>query len=274
VRRELWENRSIYIAPLAVAGVFLAGFLISLIRLRQRIPITSEQEHEMLLAPYQYVAGLMMATALLVGIFYSLDALYGERRDRSILFWKSLPVSDVTTVLSKFTIPLVVLPLLSFAIIVAAQLIMLLLSIVVLLGSGVSAPTFWTHSSFFRVSLGVLYHLLTIHGLWFAPIYGWLMLVSAWSPRAPFIWAFLPPFVICGVEKIAFNTTHFLETLGNRVTGPPSSMAMAPGGAPMNPLSALVPDQFFSLPGLWIGLAIAAAFLAGAVRLRRYRGPV
>jgi ABC-2 type transport system permease protein len=274
VRRELWENHSIYVAPLVVAVLFLLSFLISLIRLRQHMPITSEQEHDMLIAPYEYVAGLMMATALIVGIFYSLDALYGERRDRSILFWKSLPVSDVMTVLSKFTIPLVVLPLLSFAIIVAAQLIMLLSSTVVLLGSGMSAPTFWTHSSFFRVSWGVLYHLVTVHGLWFAPIYGWLMLVSAWAPRASFIWAFLPPVVICGVEKLAFNTTHFLAMLGNRVTGPPSSMPMTPGSPPMNPLTALIPGQFFSLPGLWIGLAIAALFLAAAVRLRRSRGPI
>ena len=57
-----------------------------------------------------------MGTAFIVGIFYSLDALHGERRDRSILFWKSMPVSDLTTVLSKASIPLVVLPLLSFAI--------------------------------------------------------------------------------------------------------------------------------------------------------------
>ena len=134
-----------------------------------------------------------MGTALIVGIFYSLDALYGERRDRSILFWKSLPVSDLTTVLSKLTIPLVVLPLLSFAISLATQFIMLLLSSVILLGSGVSIATLWTEVSFFHVSLVLLYHLLTVHGLWYAPIYGWLLLVSAWAPRAPFIWAVLPP---------------------------------------------------------------------------------
>ncbi len=64
--------------------------------------------------PYTFAAGCIMATAFIVGVFYCLDALHGERRDRSILFWKSLPVSDLTTVLSKASIPLVVLPLLSF----------------------------------------------------------------------------------------------------------------------------------------------------------------
>src|SRR6266700_1637212 len=131
VRRELWENRSIYIAPLAVAGVFLFGFLISTIHLPSRMRALSAldpaQQREAIAMPFDIAAALLMLTQLLVGAFYCLDALHGERRDRSILFWKSLPVSDLTTVLSKASIPLVVLPLLTFAIIVVMQLIMLLL---------------------------------------------------------------------------------------------------------------------------------------------------
>src|SRR5512137_2003668 len=86
-------------------------------------------------------AGLLMLTGMIVGAFYSLDALYGERRDRSILFWKSLPVSDVTTVLSKVSIPLLVLPPLVFGITVVMQFIMLLISSAVLLPSGLAATT-------------------------------------------------------------------------------------------------------------------------------------
>jgi ABC-2 type transport system permease protein len=123
------------------------------------------------------------------------------------------------------------------------------------------------------MSLIFLYHILTVHGLWYAPMYAWLLLVSAWAPRAPFIWAFLPPFVIWGVEKTAFRTTHFLAMLQNRLTGPEPAN-MAPGSTLMDIMSALTPLQFFSTPGLWIGLAIAAIFLAAAVRLRRYREPI
>ncbi len=123
VRRELWENRSIYIAPLAVAGVFLFGFLISTIHLPSRMRALSAldpaQQREAIAMPFDIAAALLMLTQLLVGAFYCLDALHGERRDRSILFWKSLPVSDLTTVLSKASIPLVVLPLLTFTITVA-----------------------------------------------------------------------------------------------------------------------------------------------------------
>src|SRR5262249_22196994 len=160
--------------------------------------------------PYEYAAAVVMGTAFVVGIFYTLDALYGERRDRSILFWKSLPVSDVITVLSKLVIPVFVLPLLSFAITLATQFIMLLLSTAVFRGSGVPLATGWASSYFpFQPPLALRYPRVAIHDLWYAPLYGWMLLVSAWAPRAPIIWAILPPFVISAVEKIAFNTSYF-----------------------------------------------------------------
>src|SRR4029077_3094427 len=244
VRRELWEHRSIYIAPLAAAAVFLLAFLIGL-------TLSPAHRHEPLDIPYEFAAALIMGTGFIVGIFYSLDALYGERRDRSILFWKSLPVSDLTTVLSKLAIPLVILPLLSFAITVVTQFVMLLLSSAVLLGSGLSVGTLGARMSFFHLSLMLLYHILTVHGLWYAPIYGWLLLVSAWGPRAPFIWPFLPPFVIWGVEKIAFGTSHFLSMLQYRLSGPEPSISTAPHGTLMDMVSALTPAEFFSTAGLW-----------------------
>ena len=275
IRRELWENRSIYIGPLVAAVLFSFGFVINMVATRHRIgalPLDAAQQHDLLAQKYELSAALIMGTAFIVGIFYSLDALYGERRDRSILFWKSLPVSDLIAVLSKLTIPLVILPLLSFAISLATQFIMLLLSSAILAGSGVNIAALWAEVSFFHVSLVLLYHLLTVHGLWYAPLYGWLLLVSAWARRAPFVWAFLPPFVICGVEKIAFNTSHFVALLQDRLLGPGGSMAAH--NHQKDFMTTLIPDRFFSTPGLWIGLVVAAAFLAAAVRLRRSQGPI
>jgi len=275
IRRELWENRSIYIAPLAVAALFLFGFAVNMFNLRHRIgesSVDAAQQHHVLATQYELAAALIMGTALIIGIFYTLDALYGERRDRTILFWKSLPVSDLTTVLSKLAIPIVILPLLSFAITVATQFIMLLLSSVILAGSGVNTAALWTGTSFFQVSLVLLYHFLTVHGLWYAPLYGWLLLVSAWAPRAPFIWAFLPPFVICGLEKIAFNTSYCLNTLLYRLAGPGDPTS--PHSSPNDFMAMLIPDHFFSTPGLWTGLVVGAAFLFAAVWLRRRQGPI
>jgi ABC-2 type transport system permease protein len=155
-------------------------------------------------------------------------------------------------VLSKTSIPVVVLPLLTLAVTVATQLAMLLLSSVILLGSGVNAVMLWSNVPLFDMWQRLFVHLLAGHGLQYAPIYGWLLLVSAWARRAPFLWAVLPPVAIAGVEKIAFNTSHFGAILMHLIADP-------------GPLSS---------PGLWIGLAITAAFLAAAIQLRRYRGPI
>jgi ABC-2 type transport system permease protein len=278
VRRELWESRAIYIAPLAVAALILVGFLLSTIHLpekmRAALVLNQMQQHELIAQPYNFAELLIMGTTFIVAVFYCLDALYGERRDRSILFWKSLPVSDLTTVLSKASIPLVVLPLITFAITVVTQWIMLLLSTAVLLGSNVSVSALWAHLPLWHMSLGLLYHLVAIHALWYAPIFGWLLLVSAWARRAPFLWAALQLLAIGVVEKIAFNTSYFAAMLGHRIAGDPGHAVPTAGCMSMDSMTQFTPGQFLISPGLWIGLGVAAVFLAAAVRLRRYREPI
>jgi ABC-2 type transport system permease protein len=278
IRRELWESRSIYIAPLAAAVVFLLGFLISMVRLPQKMralsALDAAHQREAIAMPYDMAAGLLMLTAMIVGMFYCLGAFQGERHDRSILFWKSLPVSDLTTVLSKASIPFVVLPLLTFAITVATQWIMLLLSTVVLWANGPNAATLWMRLSFIQMSLYLLYHLVTVHALWQAPIYGWLLLVSAWARRAAFLWAVLPLLAIGAVERIAFNTSHFAGILENRFSGGGAEALTMPGTFPMNPMTHLTPGTYLSSSGLWIGVIFTAVCIAAAVRLRRYRGPI
>ena len=277
VRRELWENRWIYLAPVGVASVFLFGFLISMIHLPGKLHGMSIDLHhrDAIATPYDIVAGLMMLTTILVNVFYCADALYGERRDRSILFWKSMPVSDLTTVLAKASIPLVIVPLLACATAVVAQFIMLLLSSAALLASGLSVSPLWTELSFFRMSLLLLYHVFTAHTLWPAPVYCWLLLVSGWARRATLLWAALPVVAIGGLEAIVFRTWHFAALIGTRLIGAAPAIDFgSPDTFPTNPMTHITPLNFLSSPELWLGLALSAAFLAAAVRLRRYQGPV
>jgi ABC-2 type transport system permease protein len=278
VRRELWENRSIYIAPLVAAGVFLFGFLISTITLPRRMAAALafdplRQEHAVM-GPYNFIAGMLAMTGIVVGVFYCLDALHGERRDRSILFWKSLPVSDRTTVLAKTSVPFVVLPLFVWALSLAMQLIMLTWSTVVLLSNPPAVSMLWRQAEIFQSSLALLYGLVAIT-LWLAPIYGWLLLVSAWARRATFLWAVLPPAALAIFEWIAFRTSYIGLLLAHRVTGWfKQAFDLQPQGGQSHPLMHLTPLKFLTTPGLWIGLAFAVGFLAAAIRLRRYREPI
>ena len=277
IRREFWENRYLYIAPLAVAAVFLFGFLISAIHspgsLRALI-LDSAHNHDEISGPFDLSAALMMGTAILMSIFYCAEALHGERRDRSILFWKSLPVSDVTVVLVKASIPLLILPVLVSAITAGMQLLMLLLSSAVLVATGGNVATLWAQLPILQMSLLTLYHLLTAHALWPAPVYCWLLLVSGWARRATFLWAALPIVAIGGLEKIAFNTSHFAALLGFRFGGGSDEVPFTAGPMMMNVLTASDFVRFFTSAGLWTGLILTAVFLAAAVRLRRYREPM
>ena len=277
VRRELWENRSIYLAPLTVAVVVLIGFSIALVnlpgRMRAASALGAPELREVVQQPYVIAAIILMLIELLVAVFYCLDALYGERRDRSILFWKSLPVSDLTTVLAKASIPILVLPLVTFVVTMATQGVMLLASGAALAANGISAATVWTHVPFFETSRINLAHLVAFHGVWWAPFYAWLLLVSAWATRAPLLWAVLPPVAIGIVERIAFNSTHFAEMVLNHFVGGPVSSTDA-GGMTMDMLTPHPLGHYLMSPGFSVGMMLTAAFLLGAVRLRRARGPI
>jgi ABC-2 type transport system permease protein len=275
VLRELWENHSIYIAPSIVSAIILFGSFVGSFHLPGRrqnaLLLDPARRRAAIELPYDIVAVMLIFTAFIIGLFYCLDALHGERRERSILFWKSLPVSDRATVLSKATIPLVVLPLVTFAITIVTQFIMLLISTAVLLPSGLAGTTL-ANFNLIQQSAILLYGLIVI-ALWHAPIYGWALLVSGWVRRATFLWAVLPLLGIAFFEKITFNTSHFAAMLGNRLMG------FAPEAFDFQPhhgmaIDSLTPGRYLSTPDLWIGLAFAAAFIAVAVRLRRYRGPL
>jgi ABC-2 type transport system permease protein len=278
VRRELWENRSIYVAPLIVAAVVLFGSFVGSFHLpgRRRLAMLLDPTHRRaaIELPYDIAAMIIILTAFVVGVFYCLDALYGERRERSILFWKSLPVSDLTTVLSKATIPLVILPLIIYLIIVATQFSMMLISTAALMPSGLAGTT-WTNFNLFQQSVILLYSLIVI-ALWHAPIYGWALLVSGWARRATFLWAVLPLIAIGILEKIAFDTLHFVSMLKDRLFGAAdTAFAFQPRhGVAIDSLAQLTPGRYLATPGLWIGLVFAAVFVAVAVRQRRYQGPI
>jgi len=279
VRRELWENRSIYLAPLIVAAVVLLAMLLGTFGLPRKMrtlpTLTPARQHAVVARPFQMAPAPIMLASFIVGMFFSLDALCGERRDRSILFWKSMPVSDRTTVLSKFLIPVAVLPVIALALSAIVQVILLFASTVVLAGARINPAPLWTEFRFVQ-GVPIMVYGLTVHALWFAPIYAWLLLLSAWVRRAPFLWAVLPPFLLFAVERILFRTFRpFSSFVRYRITGAMSeAFALEGTGGNIDRYTQLSPARFLASPGLWVGLLFAALFLVAAIRLRRNREPI
>jgi ABC-2 type transport system permease protein len=279
VRREMWEHRSIRRVPIVVAGLALLAFLLGSARIASMpapfAGMEATQAAALLARPYAFVALSVLMSALLVAVFYCLGALHGERRDRSILFWKSLPVSDFATVLSKASIPIAVLPAIVFALLAALQWTMLCVSSAVLLLHHQPIEPLWERVSVFALMLRTAYGLIA-SALWLAPVYAWLLLASAWAQRTTMLWAVLPWIVLSFFEHIAFETSYVGAFVRHRLGGFVRAAFEVglpwhlPFGADLEP----APLRFLASPGLWGGLVFAAACLYGAAWLRRRRGPV
>jgi ABC-2 type transport system permease protein len=258
IKREIWESRSLYLAPLIAAGVLVAlwvwGALIvpTHFRFNFSTPPTPfpADASRMGIGLYGLTMQLFFVSSLVCG-FYLLDCLYAERKDRSILFWKSLPVSDLQTVLSKFVVAMAVVPLGVF--VLATVLYPLLFAI-----AAAGVPNFsymsggWNTGEWMRAEAAMLGALVATQ-LWYAPLAAWNMLASVVSRRSPALMAILPILVITIFEGMLFRTRHALVFVGRRLMP--------------------VPDLLEGLqrPSMWIGLAVTAGMLYIVVRLRRYR---
>jgi ABC-2 type transport system permease protein len=285
VRREIWEHRAVWIAPSAAAGLVLFGFLVRIVKLPallEKVSHLPPMEHAAAIgAPFAISAVAIMLTGVVVSVFFCLSALNNERRDRSILFWKSLPVSDATAVLAKAFVPFVVVPLIVFGAVIATQLTMVLIAAVVLTVTGNDASVIWSGWPLAHFELALLYALVT-GVLWYAPIYGWLLMVSSWARRVAFLWAVLPWLGLFILEKIAVGTNYVGAFIDYRINGAiQEGFSFADHGhhvniktmAVIDPLAVIAPAHFLQSPGLWLGLVAAAAFIAAAVWFRRMRDP-
>jgi ABC-2 type transport system permease protein len=276
IRRELWENRSVYLAPAAVACVALLGSLLSTAHVRRQMTALTAGDLKAasgLMGPYAFSAAAIAFTGLLVSFFYCVGALYGERRDRSILFWKSLPVSDLITVAAKATIPLVVIPAVTLAAVYATQLLTQLGSSIVVVSEGFPLSLYWARTDLRLMWTMLAYGLVTL-ALWHAPVFGWLLMVSAWAKRSPILWAIVPPAAVSCLELIAVGSHHVWDFISDRLLG--GGIVFTVHGDGKHPIERFdqISARIYGQPDLWLGLVVAALFLAAAVWLRRRREPL
>ncbi|CAN5402366.1 ABC transporter permease [soil metagenome] len=277
VRKELWEHRSLYIVPIVTAVLLIVGMAAGSIVMSSMVRNHPEMHTKMRMemdAPYAFAAMLVLLSGFITSITYCLDALYGERRNRSILFWKSLPVSDTKSVLAKFLIPLIVQPVIELAVIVVLQITMLLASTIIATIFDSSVLATWRDYPLGQTTLALVYQLF-IASLWYAPLYAWLLLISVWAKRVPFLWAVLPPIAISLLELLVFDTSWFASMLKHRLVGGDSlGVTIKSSNVQAHFFDSVDPAAFFASTGLWIGLVFAAASLALAIWLRRRRDSI
>ena len=232
------------------------------------------------------LAGFFFAVMCVVAVFYLLDSLHSDRKDRSVLFWKSLPVSDTTTVLSKLATAAVAIPLWTWVATIAASILFaLVLNTRLSFATSVNLwPLIWDPRPWFSVQVLLLWSIVA-GVLWYLPVMGYLLLVSSWAKRAVMLWAALPPLMLMFVEEMVFDTSRVGAMLGYRFGGWLEHAFGSPADIPHDvvmfenegvPFPAQLTDvptvgAYFSNIDLWIGIAVAAAFIWGAVLVRRHR---
>ena len=164
----------------------------------------------------------------MVAIGYLLSALYEERKDRSILFWKSLPVSDFQVVLSKALMGLVVIPGLYW---LAAMLTFLLVTLVLSLGMTFLLPGTALFDGFLMAGLAVGGEALRVFALqiiWGAPVFLWVLLVSGLARGQPLIWAMGIPLLVLVVEKSLLSEARVFDWFYAHATPLPFAGAWNP----------------------------------------------
>ena len=284
IRREFWEHRSLWIAPLIVAVLLVLTAIpvhIGNVSLGAPDHIFGDARNRLSLFTWiiwgQTVPQYLVMT--IVVSFYLMDCLYSERKDRSILFWKSLPVSDATTVISKLLVGLVVVPLgVYLTAMVAGILFQLIWALRVAYGSLPNISVAWDTVAWLKVQ-GLMLYALIISILWYAPLAASLLLVSAWARKNVFLWTTLPPLIAIIMERIAFGTRYTLHLFQYRTWGIWDALGINPAPEPVHgrvvSLANLFDDvamgKAFLNIDLWLGLAVAAVFVFAAIRIRRYR---
>jgi ABC-2 type transport system permease protein len=304
LRREFWEHRGGFLwAPLVAGGITLlfaiAGAIagtLSMSRTGNRIEIDHATPGDVARAlggvgDVALMGGIGIALVVLgfAVFFYALGALYDDRRDRSVLFWKSLPVSDLATVGSKVMWALLLAPLIAVAAGICIGLAMLAITALTTTVNGVPGGSgVFVHSHPLLVVASVV-SLLPLYALWSLPALGWLMLCSAASRSKPFLWATMIPVIGCALaslvavilrlpldhERLWYVAYRILLSVFPGTWMPNLEERGGPSiDSPEEIARAVDVASHWSVLGtadLWIGVIAGVAMLALAVRLRRWR---
>jgi len=311
LRRELWEHKGAFFwAPLVIAAAMIVfiggGFVYSMafgapenINFQghdlvsvQGVPQDMRYRiANMVATGYLGIAAPLFMVLTVVVFFYCLSALHDDRRDRSILFWKSLPLSDRDTVISKVVTALLVAPLITIAIGVATALVLLVIGMLSAASKGLNlfAPVL-TEPNLYLSPLYLL-AMLPLYILWALPTVGWLLLVSSWARSKVFLWAVGAPlvllvviawfnFMVGQVANIAIDVDLVQQIVARFLGGLVPGVWMSEIDSGRLESLAKGPDAMLLMresyrtlaaPGVWLGAAAGVAMIAGAIRLRRWR---
>lgn len=295
IQKECFENRgSVLWIPLSI-GLLMMIITMGSLLWHGDVAIQFNDEginaiSELDLATRHQIATVLLAglsipfflTLSFVVIFFLAHALFDERKDRSILFWKSLPVSDQLTVSAKLLMALLIMPLTYWCMVVVTQIVVLSSISIFGFSEGVNLfSSLWQPG----LILGQAFSLLTallIHGLWMLPIYAWLLFCSSWAPRSPLMIAI----AIVAIASLGLSIWEITSTgrpwhefepmvwLQERISQSPLPLNFQLTFDPAVTVSQqsstfLEMLAYLGSGAMWLGVMVSVPLLAGAVYMRR-----
>ena len=282
IKREIWEHRtSFFTTPLVIGGIMvlvaICAMLVWGIRFQNTniLPFMMSANFKAGISLGLFAAGSPFVVVLwLVIASYFLDCLYTDRKDRSVLFWYSMPVSQWQIIISKLITGLIIAPIAVFAVMLLTQIVLLLLGSLelLLLGAGGMALALW-HPSAILLTWLMQCWVLIQQGLWFLPFLTWFMFCSAWAKRSPFLRAIVPIIVIVIVEAFFFShhpviNDFMLNEFLNAVTAWSHNANVLVSWFGNQPLLSDVWNQR-TVIYLIVGIVLSIIFAYGAGALRR-----
>ena len=312
LRRELWEHTSLKAIPLTLLVFILLAnlaFFFFVSTSNFTFTINTDTETRQVVNTLDYFAqmeaskqaiiinGIMITTGMIINsimlivmFFYLLDSLYGERKDRTILFWKSLPVTNRMTVLSKLSIAVFIIPVIIFITTGLANLLIMALQSYTFYHHQYEAGLLWQQVDITGLSMFSIFLLLQ-QTIWYFPVMGWLLFCSAWCRKSPIVVAVLIPAILVFIDSSFMLGTGFSEIIVERL--PLGIMSMQMGNEsnlmtyPYNLSSQQLPGfnmvagirlpsvedilQFLMNIKVWMGIIIGIFFTGLAISLRRWR---
>ncbi|MBC3883278.1 hypothetical protein H8K35_18010 [Undibacterium sp. LX40W] len=293
IRREYWEYKALYLwVPLALSLCllcFLSYVCIDAFFIVERNRVGFSFVKPMMLELYFKFFGPVFVTMSFVGIYHLMSSLHDDRQDRSVLFWKSLPVSDWQTVLAKISLPLIFGPVMAFAMSLISYLIFCVLISTIATFHGFSLfSVLILDEAMWKTPLKLV-TLFPIYVAWALPTVGWLLMISAWSKSRVFPWAFGMPFLAMLIltfgnfyAKFGWNLVWVFNNIFGRLLGGllPGTWAVSDSlqgmwndeGHDMFNFGDVYTQAWVQFGGLkfWMGIAVGLALIFTAVRQRRY----
>ncbi len=286
--REYWENRrAIFTTPLVITALSMLIIIISMgifgrsihingeaFTLQEVIANMSQKDAQGLKENIDHLL-LASSAPIMIGVWFcmvftALGSLYDERKDNSILFWKSMPVSDLQTILSKLLTVTLVIPFVAIVFAFIFQIFLLIVGSLATIGTDYSAwDILWSATNLPAMILNEIIYVI-MYGLWALPVFAWFMFASVIAKRSPLLVASIPVALFALFEGLFFHTRYLIGFISKHLSG--GHILGATFDEDFNhfdPRSSLEILASAGQPALWVGLGVAAVLLYITVQLRK-----